>query len=89
MEIIPISEAKDRLTELANRAAREHDRFILTRNGRPHAVIVSVAEWKSLQETRADPAAVPFRPLDPGRHGMHPQGGDSRPLEVQSHAIPR
>ncbi|MFE3447511.1 type II toxin-antitoxin system Phd/YefM family antitoxin [Nonomuraea sp. NPDC059194] len=51
MEIIPISEAKDWLTELADRAAREHDRFTLTRNGRPHAVIVSVAEWESLQET--------------------------------------
>ena len=51
MEIIPISEAKDRLTELADRAAREHDHFTLTRNGRPHAVILSVAEWESLQET--------------------------------------
>lgn len=48
---MPISEAKDRLTELADRAAREHDHFTLTRNGRPHAVIVSVAEWESLQET--------------------------------------
>jgi prevent-host-death family protein len=51
MELIPISEAKDRLTELADRAAREHDHFTLTRNGRPHAVILSVAEWDSLQET--------------------------------------
>jgi antitoxin YefM len=51
MEIIPISEAKDRLTELADRAAREHDHFTLTRNGRPHAVLLSVAEWESLQET--------------------------------------
>jgi prevent-host-death family protein len=51
MELIPISEAKDRLTELADRAAREHDHFMLTRNGRPHAVILSVAEWDSLQET--------------------------------------
>ncbi|MEU6715353.1 type II toxin-antitoxin system Phd/YefM family antitoxin [Nonomuraea sp. NPDC046802] len=51
MEFIPIGEAKDRLTELADRAAREHDHFTLTRNGRPHAVIMSVAEWESLQET--------------------------------------
>ncbi|MFF0306216.1 type II toxin-antitoxin system Phd/YefM family antitoxin [Streptosporangium sp. NPDC004379] len=51
MEMIPISEAKDRLTELADRAAREHDHFTITRNGRPHAVIMSVAEWESLQET--------------------------------------
>ena len=51
MEIIPISEAKDRLTELADCVAREHDHFTLTRNGRPHAAIVSVAEWESLQES--------------------------------------
>lgn len=51
METIPISDAKDRLTELADRAAREHDHFTLTRNGRPHAVIMSVAEWESMQET--------------------------------------
>ncbi|SNT60131.1 antitoxin YefM [Streptosporangium subroseum] len=36
---------------MADRAAREHDHFTLTRNGRPHAVIVSVAEWESPQET--------------------------------------
>ncbi|MER6947046.1 type II toxin-antitoxin system prevent-host-death family antitoxin [Nonomuraea sp. NPDC000554] len=48
METIPISEANDRLTELA---AREHDHFTPTRNGRPHAVIASVAERESLQET--------------------------------------
>ncbi|MFD1535809.1 type II toxin-antitoxin system Phd/YefM family antitoxin [Nonomuraea guangzhouensis] len=51
MEIIPIGEANDQLTELADRAAREHDHFTLIRNGRPHAVIGSVAEWESLQET--------------------------------------
>jgi antitoxin YefM len=51
METLTISEAKDRLTELADRAAREHDHFTLTRNGRPHVMIISVDEWESLQET--------------------------------------
>ncbi|WP_327588258.1 type II toxin-antitoxin system prevent-host-death family antitoxin [Nonomuraea sp. NBC_00507] len=33
------------------RRLSEHDHFTLTRNGRPHAVIVSVAKWESPQET--------------------------------------
>ncbi|WP_433510121.1 type II toxin-antitoxin system Phd/YefM family antitoxin [Nonomuraea sp. CA-143628] len=61
MEVIPISEAKDRLIELADRAAFEHDHFTLTRNGRPHVVIVSVAEWESLQETLEILADAEFR----------------------------
>jgi antitoxin YefM len=60
METVSISDAKDRLTELADRAASEHDHFTLTRNGRPHAVLLSIAEWESIQETLdilADPHA--------------------------------
>ncbi|MEV8633732.1 type II toxin-antitoxin system prevent-host-death family antitoxin [Streptosporangium sp. NPDC051023] len=40
---------------------REHDRFILTRNGRPHAGIVSVAERESLQEMLKTLAAPEMR----------------------------
>ena len=34
METIPITEAKARIAELAERVAREHDHFTITRNGR-------------------------------------------------------
>jgi len=34
METIPITEAKARIAELADRVAREHDHFTITRNGR-------------------------------------------------------
>ena len=60
METLPITEAKNRFTELADRAAAEHDHFTVTRNGRPHVVVVSVAEWDELRETiavLADPEA--------------------------------
>src|ERR1035438_1263849 len=46
--------------EIADRAAAEHDHFTVTRNGRPHVMVVSVAEWDELQETIAvltDPEA--------------------------------
>lgn len=60
METLSITEAKNRFTEIADRAAAEHDHFTVTRNGRPHVMVVSVAEWDELQETIAvltDPEA--------------------------------
>jgi antitoxin YefM len=53
METLSITEAKNRFTELADRAAAEHDHFTVTRNGHPHVVVVSVAEWDELRETIA------------------------------------
>jgi antitoxin YefM len=53
METLSITEAKNRFTELADRAAAEHDHFTVTRNGHPHVMVVSVAEWDQLQETIA------------------------------------
>jgi antitoxin YefM len=51
METIPITEAKARIAELADRVAREHDHFTITRNGRAEVMLISVAEYESLQET--------------------------------------
>jgi antitoxin YefM len=51
METIPITEAKTRIAELADRAAREHDHFTITRNGRADVMLISVAEYESMQET--------------------------------------
>jgi len=36
-----------------DRVAAEHDHFTVTRNGRPHVTVVSVADWDKLQETLA------------------------------------
>lgn len=51
METIPISEAKVRIAELVEKAAREHDSYTITRNGRADAVILSMAEYESMRET--------------------------------------
>ena len=34
-----------------NRVAREHDHFTITRNGRADVMLISVAEYESMQET--------------------------------------
>src|ERR1017187_4759617 len=51
METIPITEAKARIAEVDDRVAREHDDFPITRNGRAHGMLTSVAYDESLQET--------------------------------------
>ena len=51
METIPITEAKARIAELADRVARQHDHFTITRNGRADVMLISVAEYASMQET--------------------------------------
>lgn len=50
-EAIPFSEAKAHLSELADRVEREHERILVTRNGRPSFVLVSADDLESLEET--------------------------------------
>lgn len=50
---IPFSEAKAHLSELADRVEHEHDRVLVTRNGRPSFVLVSADDLESLEETLA------------------------------------
>ena len=50
-ETIPFTDAKAHLSELVDKVVGEHERFILTRNGRPAAVLLSPDELESLEET--------------------------------------
>ena len=43
-EALPISEAKTRLSELADRIERQHERIVVTRHGRPSFVLMSPDE---------------------------------------------
>lgn len=44
------SEARSELTEIVNHVAFGHDRYILTRNGKELAAIVSIEDLKILEE---------------------------------------
>lgn len=50
-DTIPFSEAKAHLSELADRVENEHDRILVTRNGRPSFVVMSPDDLESLEET--------------------------------------
>lgn len=52
---------RDQFSEFVERVQREHERVTVTKNGRPAAVLVSVEDLESLEETLAilsDPAAM-------------------------------
>ena len=50
-ETLPFSEARTRLSELAEQVERQHDRILVTRNGRPSFVMMSPDDLESLEET--------------------------------------
>ncbi len=50
-ETVPFSEAKAHLSDLADRVEREHDRVLVTRNGRPSFVLISPDDLDALEET--------------------------------------
>lgn len=50
-EAIPFSQAKAHLSDLADRVEKEHERILVTRNGRPSFVLVSADDLDSLEET--------------------------------------
>jgi prevent-host-death family protein len=50
-DVLPFSEVKAHLSELADRVEVEHDRILVTRNGRPSFVLMSPDDLESLEET--------------------------------------
>jgi prevent-host-death family protein len=52
-ETLPLSAVKARLSELVDRVESEDDRIVVTRNGRPAAVLVSPDDLEGLEETLA------------------------------------
>ena len=52
-DTLPFSEVKAHLSEVADRVEREHDRILVTRNGRPSFVLLSPDDLASLEETVA------------------------------------
>lgn len=50
-ETMSLAAAKARFSELVDRVARQQDRVIVTRNGKPAAVLISPDDLESLEET--------------------------------------
>lgn len=52
-EHLSLADVKNRLSEVVERLEREHGRVVLTKHGRPAAVLLSVEDLESLEETLA------------------------------------
>jgi prevent-host-death family protein len=50
-DTLPFSEVKAHLSELADRVEGQHDRILVTRNGRPSFVLMSPDDLESLEES--------------------------------------
>jgi antitoxin YefM len=50
-EQMPLADVKNRLSEVVDRLQREHGRVVITRHGHPAAVVISVEDLESLEET--------------------------------------
>lgn len=61
MKTLPLSEAKSQLSGLVEQVRALDEQVVITRNGRPAAVLVSVEEferWKETIEVSADAALM-------------------------------
>jgi antitoxin YefM len=52
-ETLPLATVKARFSEIVDRVMRQQDRIVVTRNGKPVAVLVSPEDLESLEETLA------------------------------------
>ena len=50
-EHLPLADVKNRLSEVVERLEREHGRVVITKHGRPAAVVLSIEELEGLEET--------------------------------------
>jgi antitoxin YefM len=48
---VPLTEARAKLSELLDELVQRHEHVVITRNGRPTAVLVPVDEQEVLEET--------------------------------------
>ena len=57
-QTLPITKAREELTDLVNKAKNRLDEYVITVNGTPAAVLISATEyesWKETMEILADP----------------------------------
>lgn len=51
IKTLPITEAREKLTTLVDKASKMLDEYIITVNGKPRAVLMSASEYDSWKET--------------------------------------
>ena len=60
MTVLPLSEVKARLSEIADQVGRTHERVHITKNGKDYVVLLAAEDLESIEATLellSDPAA--------------------------------
>jgi antitoxin YefM len=52
-QTLPLADVRNRLSEVIDQIQREHDRVVITKHGHPAAVVMSIEDLESLEETLA------------------------------------
>jgi antitoxin YefM len=50
-EHMPLADVKNRLSEVVERLEREHGQVVITKHGRPAAVVLNIEDLEGLEET--------------------------------------
>jgi prevent-host-death family protein len=80
---LPLSEVKTRLPELVAGVQEREEEVVVTKNGRPAAVLINVDEYTRLKETLdvlSDPALMSQIAESRSFYGKNAKGSRSSPL---------
>ena len=80
MTVLPLSEVKARLSEIADEVGRTHERVHITKNGKAYVVLLAAEDLESIEATLGgtgvDGAQVAERRLQVGGQLLPAGGGD-------------
>lgn len=78
-EHMPLADVRNHLSEVVERLEREHGRVVITKHGRPAAVVLSVEDLEGLEET-LDILSDPRLMLRVRKADAEVDAGESQPL---------
>lgn len=50
-KIVPFTEARGRLSDLLDDVERRHEHVVISRRGRPVAILISTSDWEAIEES--------------------------------------
>jgi antitoxin YefM len=84
-EQMSLADVKNRLSEVVDRLEREHGRVVITKHGHPAAVVISLDDLASLEETRDVMDSAPL--LDDIRESLSELAAGEAPVLTKEDAL--
>ena len=85
VEQMSLADVKNRLSEVVDRLEREHGRVVITKHGHPAAVVISLDDLESLEETLDVMDSAPL--LDDIRESLAELGASHVPVLTREEAL--